>query len=31
MQVWVVYVALIGFSALLAWIGIRGFRGRVLT
>ncbi len=31
MQVWVVYVALIGFSILLAWIGIRGFRGRVLT
>jgi ABC-2 type transport system permease protein len=31
MQVWVVYVALIGFSTLLAWIGIRGFRGRVLT
>jgi ABC-2 type transport system permease protein len=31
MQVWVIYVALIGFSALLAWIGIRGFRERVLT
>jgi ABC-2 type transport system permease protein len=31
MQVWVVYVALIGFSILLAWIGIRGFRQRVLT
>jgi ABC-2 type transport system permease protein len=31
MQVWVIYVALIGFSTLLAWIGIRGFRERVLT
>jgi ABC-2 type transport system permease protein len=31
MQVWVIYVALIGFSALLAWVGIRGFRERVLT
>jgi ABC-2 type transport system permease protein len=31
MQVWVIYVALIGFSALLAWIGIRGFGERVLT
>jgi ABC-2 type transport system permease protein len=31
MQVWVIYVALIGFSILLAWIGIRGFRERVLT
>ncbi|HJX08750.1 MAG TPA: ABC transporter permease [Actinomycetota bacterium] len=31
MQVWVIYLALIGFSILLAWIGIRGFRQRVLT
>jgi ABC-2 type transport system permease protein len=31
MRVWVVYLALIGFSVLHAWIGIRGFRGRVLT
>jgi ABC-2 type transport system permease protein len=31
MQVWVIYVALIGFSIGLAWIGIRGFRERVLT
>ncbi|HJX08772.1 MAG TPA: ABC transporter permease [Actinomycetota bacterium] len=31
MQVWVIYLALIGFSILLAWIGIRGFRERVLT
>jgi ABC-2 type transport system permease protein len=31
MQVWIIYVALIGFSILLGWIGIRGFRERVLT
>jgi ABC-2 type transport system permease protein len=31
MPVWVIYLALIGFSIGLAWIGIRGFRQRVLT
>jgi ABC-2 type transport system permease protein len=31
MPVWVIYLALIGFSIGLAWIGVRGFRQRVLT
>jgi len=31
MQTWVIYVALIAFNIVLGWIGIRGFRKRVLT
>jgi ABC-2 type transport system permease protein len=31
MQIWVIYVALIGFTAGLGWIGVRGFRQRVLS
>jgi ABC-2 type transport system permease protein len=31
MQVWVIYVALIGFNVALGWIGVRGFRRRVLS
>jgi ABC-2 type transport system permease protein len=29
MPVWAIYVAMIGFTALLAWVGIDGFRRRV--
>jgi ABC-2 type transport system permease protein len=31
MQIWVIYLALIGFTCGLGWIGIRGFRQRVLS
>src|SRR3954454_9587461 len=31
MQTWVIYVALIGFNIVLGYIGIRGFRKRVLS
>ena len=31
MRLWVIYVALIGFTIGLGWIGIRGFRSRVLS
>jgi len=31
MQIWVIYVALIGFTCGLGWIGVRGFRQRVLS
>jgi ABC-2 type transport system permease protein len=31
MQIWVIYVALIGFTLVLGWIGIEGFRKRVLS
>ncbi len=31
MQTWVIYLALIGFTLGLGWIGIQGFRQRVLT
>jgi ABC-2 type transport system permease protein len=31
MQIWVIYVALIGFTLLLGWIGVDGFRKRVLS
>ena len=31
MSLWVVYPALIGFSALFTWLGIGGFKRRVLT
>ncbi|HEY2803726.1 MAG TPA: ABC transporter permease, partial [Actinomycetota bacterium] len=31
MQTWVIYVALIGFNIVLGYVGIRGFRKRVLT
>jgi ABC-2 type transport system permease protein len=31
MRVWVIYVALIGFTTVLGWIGVRGFRQRVLS
>ena len=31
MPLWVIYVALIGFTAGLGWIGVRGFRQRVLS
>jgi ABC-2 type transport system permease protein len=31
MQIWVIYTALIGFTLGLGWIGIQGFRQRVLT
>ncbi len=30
MPVWAIYVAMVGFTALLAWVGIDGFRRRVL-
>ena len=31
MPVWAVYTAMIGFTALLTWVGIGGFRRRVLS
>jgi ABC-2 type transport system permease protein len=31
MPVWAIYVAMIGFTIALAWVGIDGFRRRVLT
>jgi ABC-2 type transport system permease protein len=31
MQTWLIYVALIGFNIVLGYIGVRGFRKRVLT
>jgi ABC-2 type transport system permease protein len=31
MQLWVIYVALIGFTLALGWIGVAGFRQRVLS
>jgi len=31
MQIWVIYVALIGFTCGLGWVGVRGFRQRVLS
>jgi ABC-2 type transport system permease protein len=31
MSLWVVYPALLAFSALFTWLGIGGFRRRVLT
>jgi ABC-2 type transport system permease protein len=31
MQIWVIYVALIGFTLALGWIGVDGFRKRVLS
>jgi ABC-2 type transport system permease protein len=31
MPLWVIYLALIGFTAGLGWIGVRGFRQRVLS
>jgi ABC-2 type transport system permease protein len=31
METWVIYVALIGFTIGLGWIGVRGFRQRVLS
>jgi ABC-2 type transport system permease protein len=31
MQLWVIYVALIGFTLALGWIGVVGFRQRVLS
>ena len=31
MKIWVIYVALIGFTCGLGWIGVRGFRQRVLS
>jgi len=31
MQTWVIYTALIGFNIVLGYIGVRGFRKRVLT
>jgi ABC-2 type transport system permease protein len=31
MQIWVIYVALIGFTLVLGWIGVEGFRKRVLS
>jgi ABC-2 type transport system permease protein len=31
METWVIYVALIGFTIALSWIGVRGFRQRVLS
>jgi ABC-2 type transport system permease protein len=31
MQTWVIYIALIGFTLGLGWIGVRGFRQRVLS
>lgn len=31
MQAWAIYGALIGFAALLTWLGVDGFRGRVLA
>jgi ABC-2 type transport system permease protein len=31
MSAWAVYGALIGFGALLTWVGIQGFRNRVLA
>ncbi len=31
MQTWIVYVALIGFTLGLGWVGVRGFRQRVLS
>jgi ABC-2 type transport system permease protein len=31
MQAWAIYGALVGFAVLLTWLGIDGFRGRVLA
>jgi hypothetical protein len=31
MSLWAVYGALIGFSVLFTWLGVKGFRGRVLS
>ena len=31
MNPWAVYGALIGFGSLLTWVGIQGFRNRVLA
>jgi ABC-2 type transport system permease protein len=31
MHAWAIYGALVGFAVLLTWLGIEGFRGRVLT
>ena len=31
MSLWAVYGALIGFSVLFTWLGVKGFRRRVLS
>jgi hypothetical protein len=31
MPVWAIYVGMIGFAGLLAWVGINGLRRRVLS
>ena len=31
MSLWAVYPAMLGFSALFTWLGINGFKKRVLT
>ena len=31
MSLWAIYGVLIGFAALFTWLGIRGFRRRVLS
>ena len=31
MSLWAIYGALIGFSALFTWLGINGFKRRVLS
>jgi ABC-2 type transport system permease protein len=31
MQLWVIYLALIGFTLVLGWVGVAGFRQRVLS
>ena len=31
MPVWAIYTAMIGFTVLLTWVGIDGFRRRVLS
>jgi hypothetical protein len=31
MRTWIIYVALIGFTLGMGWIGIQGFRQRVLS
>jgi ABC-2 type transport system permease protein len=31
MPVWAIYLGMIGFAAVLSWVGIDGFRRRVLS
>ena len=31
MPIWAIYVGMIAFTAVLSWVGIGGFRRRVLT